>query len=312
MIFKISLFFRKRHNLITRNIFEKHFIPNQLSADLYKSKVDVPPKPSQTQINLINHTITGPTVFVAGRYCKFSRNLSQSPWVLDGKRVIEDSVQEIIINELLFHFGVDDEKIIFSASGREDVDVRCLGNGRPFVLEIIDSHSSTLKDEITQKIENNVNSKEDQKITIKDLQMVKREDLVHIKQGEEHKKKIYRALCKVDGDITLDILNKLDSPEGFLIHQCTPLRVLHRRTLLSRPRRIFSVAPKYFRNADGHEMLIIDIITQAGTYIKELVHGDFGRTEPNFSSIVGISMDIISLDVIGIDLDWPPPVERIQ
>lgn len=296
--------------MITRNIFEKHFIPKQLSFDLYKSKIDVPPKPNQSKIKLTNHIITGPTVFVAGRYSKFSRHLSQSPWVLDGKRVMEDSVQEIIINELIFHFGVDPEKIIFSASGREDVDVRCLGNGRPFVLEIIDSHSSTLANEIAQIIENNVNNKKEQKVTIKDVQMVKREDLVHIKQGEEHKKKIYRALCKVDSEITLNILKKLDFPDGFLIHQCTPLRVLHRRTLLSRPRQVYSVSPKYYRNADGHEMLIIDIVTQAGTYIKELVHGDFGRTEPNFSSIVGVPMDIIALDVIGIDLDWPPPVLR--
>ena len=38
--------------------------------------------------------------------------------------------------------------------------------------------------------------------------------------------------------------------------------------------------------------------TEAGTYIKELVHGDFGRTRPSLSSILGCNIDILALDVI--------------
>lgn len=306
----IHVIYRKKHNLITRNIFEKHFVPDQLSIDLYKNKIAVPPKPSTNEILLQRHTITGPTVFVAGRYCKYSRNLSQTPWVLDGKRLMDDSIQEIIMDALIFHFEVEPEQIIFSASGREDCDVRCLGNGRPFVLEINDSHQISMPDEIAEQIEKNVNEKQSQKISIKDIQIVKRDELVHIRDGEQNKKKIYRALCKVDTKITLDILKKLVCPDGFLINQLTPLRVLHRRSLLSRPRQVFSVSPKYMINEQGQEMLVIDIVTQAGTYIKELVHGDFGRTQPNFSSITGFSMDILALDVVGIDLDWPPKVSR--
>lgn len=68
-----------------------------------------------------------------------------------------------------------------------------------------------------------------------------REDLRHIKSGEEDKKKIYRALCTIGSDVTLDVLEKLCIDDAFEIQQWTPLRVLHRRTLMNRPRTIFGV-----------------------------------------------------------------------
>lgn len=33
------------------------------------------------------------------------------------------------------------------------------------------------------------------------------------------------------------------------------------------------------------------------SYVKEFVHGDFGRTQPNLSSITGVECDILELDV---------------
>ncbi len=37
--------------------------------------------------------------------------------------------------------------------------------------------------------------------------------------------------------------------------------------------------------------------TQAGTYVKEFVHGDLGRTRPSVQEILGVEADIVSLDV---------------
>lgn len=64
---------------------------------------------------------------------------------------------------------------------------------------------------------------------------------MHIKTGEEQKRKFYRALCVLDVPVTVDIIQKLQIPDGFLVQQQTPLRVLHRRPLLTRPRQIYSV-----------------------------------------------------------------------
>ena len=45
-------------------------------------------------------------------------------------------------------------------------------------------------------------------------------------------------------------------------------------------------------------VLQVMVRTEAGTYVKELVHGDLGRTVPNLSSILGCEVDILALDVM--------------
>lgn len=49
----------------------------------------------------------------------------------------------------------------------------------------------------------------------------------------------------------------------------------------------------------------INLTTQAGTYVKEFVNGDFQRTQPSLNSILKLPIDVIALDVINIDLTWP-------
>lgn len=52
---------------------------------------------------------------------------------------------------------------------------------------------------------------------------------------------------------------------------------------------------------------VVTMNTQAGTYIKEFVHGDLGRTQPNLASLTGTQgADLIELDVMEVDLAWPP------
>lgn len=186
------------------------------------------------------------------------------------------------------------------------MDVRCLGNGRPFVLEIPDSYKTVLPAKIAEKIEEIVSVSK--MVSIKDLQIVTREDTKHVKFGEEHKKKKYRALCcTMDSDVPQSVIDKINAiDKEFIISQPTPIRVLHRRPLLKRPRTIFNVHAQLVKDQPG--VFLLDVVTQAGTYIKELVHGEFGRTVPSISSLVGQQLDIISLDVMGLmDLDWPPP-----
>lgn len=80
---------------------------------------------------------------------------------------------------------------------------------------------------------------------------------MQIKSGEETKKKMYRAVCIVQEPVTVDIMNKLNMPDGVLVHQITPLRVLHRRPLLTRPRQIYSVKA-YVHKGKNAKMSIIN------------------------------------------------------
>ena len=48
---------------------------------------------------------------------------------------------------------------------------------------------------------------------------------------------------------------------------------------------------------DTSYLFKLSLCTQAGTYVKEFVHGDFGRTSPSLCSIIECDVDIIALDV---------------
>lgn len=56
-------------------------------------------------------------------------------------------------------------------------------------------------------------------------------------------------------------------------------------------------------------MFELHVETQAGTYVKEFVHGDFGRTTPSVCEILDIEVDILALDVVAIKLDWPKAID---
>ena len=81
---------------------------------------------------------------------------------------------------------------------------------------------------------------------------------------------------------------------------------LRRRPLAVRPRVVHTMEAETLVDHPGHFLLRVN--TQAGTYVKELVHGDFNRTTPNLCTILGRPVDIVALDVDQVQLDWPPPV----
>ena len=47
----------------------------------------------------------------------------------------------------------------------------------------------------------------------------------------------------------------------------------------------------------NEHFMILDIISSAGTYIKEFVHSDLMRTEPSIKSLLDCDVDILQLDV---------------
>ena len=238
-------------------------------------------------------------LFLAGRYNKYSRSLSQTPWVVDGVKKAETSVEELMYDQLLPM--VRPNVVRFASSGREDVDVRMLGSGRPFMLEIINPRELEFGDDKCKELETAINiSTKD--IAVNSLKMVDRKAGDIIKLGEEEKKKHYSALIWSSEPITPETLSFLDNLQDLKINQKTPIRVLHRRALATRERTIHTMKSNYI---DSHHFQL-ELSTQAGTYIKEFVHGDFGRSLPNLCKLMGHSVDIIALDVTDIEVEWPP------
>lgn len=239
------------------------------------------------------------SVFVAGRYNKYSRKLPQTLWMVDGIRKADTSVQELICPLIVEVFRALKER--FSSSGREDVDVLMLGNGRPFLLELVYPLNISVSNADLQKIEDTINSGTEM-IAVKQLRRVGRDSSMLLKQGEEEKRKIYSALVWTEGEMTRDKLKTLDDNTDLVLKQKTPIRVLHRRTLAVREKVVYSMGTQLL---DPHHFRL-RLATQAGTYIKEFVHGDFGRTQPNLGTLLGCEADILSLDVLEVQLDWPP------
>jgi tRNA pseudouridine synthase 10 len=119
-----------------------------------------------------------------------------------------------------------------------------------------------------------------------------------LKDGEESKTKTYYALCVTPGKtVTAEQINVLNTQKlPIVLQQKTPIRVLHRRTLACRSRSILEMEASLVENQK--EVFKLCLKTQAGTYVKEFVHGDFGRTTPCVAQLLGIDTDIIALDVM--------------
>ncbi|HLE48021.1 MAG TPA: tRNA pseudouridine(54/55) synthase Pus10, partial [Candidatus Thermoplasmatota archaeon] len=88
---------------------------------------------------------------------------------------------------------------------------------------------------------------------------------------------------------------------GVQLEQRTPQRVAHRRADLVRRRTVQALRVLAF---DGPRFTI-EIRADSGTYIKEFVSGDEGRTKPNLAETVGTPMRVVELDVV--DIDWQEP-----
>ncbi|XP_063914751.1 putative tRNA pseudouridine synthase Pus10 isoform X2 [Zophobas morio] len=274
-----------------------------INSELFKQKVSIPPATPTKALDVEQVFYKHDHVFIAGRYCKYARNMFQTPWSGDDIQVEISSVQEKIFDHIENSFSA----MVFSSSGREDFDVRTLGRGRPFFIKICDPKRTKVSFEKFRQIEQAV--KHTKVVEVRDLQFIDRRYLSNIKEGEQFKKKTYRALCIVDKPENLTAyIDKINNISAVTLQQKTPLRVYHRRSSDIRERQIYSLKAKVINGKKN--LLELDMITQAGTYIKEFVHGDLGRTTPSLCEIVGGYIDIIALDVLDIHLDFPPSINH--
>ena len=112
--------------------------------------------------------------------------------------------------------------------------------------------------------------------------------------------KSYRVDVSIPEDLTIESLkNGAQRLKEKLVKQRTPTRVAHRRADLVRPRFVESVNILSFERG----MVELEIRAQHGTYIRELVSGDMGRTVPSFSSLVGGACKVEVLDVLNLHLE---------
>ena len=245
-------------------------------------------------------------LFVAGRYRKLVRDIPQSKWFCSSCRgrgcekcggtgkMYPESVEELVSAPLLE--AAEGEKTSFHASGREDIDARMLGNGRPFVIEVSKPKKRFLD---LKKIEAAVNADAEGKVEVSGLRFTNKDAVRRLKKAESAQKE-YRVLIDFEKDVSEEGLSLLEEQlSSVLIKQQTPLRVLHRRADLVREKYIYEVKVKKvsLRRAE------MKIRCQGGLYVKELVSGDEGRTLPNVSELLGNRAKPLKLDVLNVIMD---------
>ena len=221
-------------------------------------------------------------LYVYGRYRKLVRGIPQTP--LPG---FEDSVASIICRAFS---RASDGKCVFKGAGREDVDVRTLGNGRPFIVEIKGPKKRKLDlDAVAREIATSG------KVEVLNLCFVSPKEAGEVLM-KNHRKE-YLALVLVEDGVTpeeaREVARKL---RGLEIHQRTPWRVRKARADKVRLRRVHEADARWL----DKKHFELRLVTDGGLYIKELVSGDNGRTKPSVSDLLGKGAWCERLDVLNI------------
>ena len=240
-------------------------------------------------------------IFIYGRYTKLSREIPQTIWpcrMCKGKgcprckgtgKMYQTSVQEIIGDIALEMSGGAEH--FFHGMGREDIDARMIGTGRPFVLEI---SSPRVRDIDLDELEKRANVSD--LAGFSGLRFTDRDMVKKVKLATPSK--VYKARVRANGKVNKERVVEVSlSFKDKSIDQRTPARVEHRRADLIRTRRIHWVEADVLSD----DVFDLTLKTESGTYVKEFVSGDNGRSVPSFSEVLGTQCVVETLDVLSVD-----------
>jgi len=262
-------------------------------------------------------------VFVEGRYRKLCRDLPQTVFfcpVCKGHprrrrgcercegfgKLTRDSVQELVGWVAGSAFKTRRNK--FHGAGREDIDVRMLGDGRPFVLEMV---NPKCLDVDLAALEAEINRRNEGRLEVLGLHWTEKARVRVIKETPHAKE--YEARVEIDGEPSPETIESVRG-RRLSVTQQTPARVAHRRADKARERWVEFV--DFVRDADepaeaGKTVWRIRIRTEHGTYVKEVVNGESGATKPSLAELLGLPCRCVELDVVSI-LDVEGRAEEIR
>ena len=241
------------------------------------------------------------SAYFYGRYRKLVRGIPQTHWPcrhcrgkgcqacgFTGKQY-PTSVEELILPAFLAACGGEGGHL--HGAGREDVDARMLGRGRPFVLEVkAPKHRSVDLEEIARR----VNQEAQGKVEVLDLSPASAELVEKVKDLKARKR--YRARVAFQSPVSEENLAR--ALQGLVgeIAQRTPVRVSHRRADRVRMRRVYELQGGLLAPREAE----IEVLCDGGLYVKELISGDEGRTQPSLSELLGVPARVTELDVLEV------------
>jgi len=172
-----------------------------------------------------------------------------------------------------------------------------LGTGRPFVLEVKPPHR---RDVDLDVIESEINEASDA-VEVEGLRFATHDMVERVKEHDASK--TYRMTVEFDEPVDDAALqDALDELEGTTVEQRTPRRVDHRRADLVRERAVYETSGSL--TDERHATLVVH--GAGGLYVKELVSGDEGRTEPSLAGLLGVGAVVTALDVTAVEGEDEP------
>jgi tRNA pseudouridine synthase 10 len=246
-------------------------------------------------------------VFFYGRYQKLSRGIPQTRWPcrecgghgcehcgFTGK-LYPESVEELIGGPVLAATG--GTGTAFHGAGREDIDALMLGTGRPFVLEIKEPKIRTVD---LERLGQAINIGAAGKVRVWGLRRVTTAVVERVKNLEAEK--AYEARVRFEKPVSLESLRAaLSELHCQTIEQRTPQRVAHRRADRVRRRRVLAIEGTMTQPNEA----LIKMRCEGGLYIKELISGDEGRTQPSLAELLQTHAHVLELSVLDVIGDFP-------
>jgi tRNA pseudouridine synthase 10 len=251
------------------------------------------------------------SVYLYGRYRKLERGIAQTEWgcydcegtgVRDGDEcetcdgtgyIVDESVEELLAPA--FIEATDGAEAVFHGAGREDVDALMLGDGRPFVMEVEEPRR---RDVDADALQTDANERADGKVEVHDLRRVDRDAVERVKSTDASKR--YRARVSFEEPVSGDGLNEALGAIAGRVEQRTPERVERRRADTVREREVYEATGEV--EDDGYGATL-ELHTEGGTYVKELVSGDSGRTDPSLAGELGTDATVEELDVLAVEAE---------
>jgi tRNA pseudouridine synthase 10 len=176
-----------------------------------------------------------------------------------------------------------------------------LGSGRPFVIEVKEPR---VRDVDPAELDAEIAEFADGKVEVEDLRLATHDMVERVKELDASK--TYRMEVAFEEPVTEDALaDALDGLDGATIHQDTPQRVTHRRADVTRTREVYEIAGELESDREA----TIDVHGEGGLYVKELVSGDEGRTDPSLAGLLGVGAEVTALDVLDVEGEDEPFAE---
>jgi len=154
-----------------------------------------------------------------------------------------------------------------------------------------------------------VNKSASGKVEIKPLRNSNKSEVVRVKDAAADKSyhicfKLIKERDDEDNEIEIslsdeEIITKISELNGVELNQRTPKRVSHRRADKVRKRKIIELYGVEVKD----ELVEFKLRAQSGTYIKEMVTSDSGRTVPSVAGLLNLKCEVEWLDVLDIHSD---------